>query len=63
MIASEKSHQNISEYSQILLKKYMKLIKKKIVQVKKREIKIIGFMIMLTRSSEGIFNPMHYTDY
>ena len=30
--------------------------------VEKGEIQVILFMIMLTRSSERIFNPMRYTD-
>ena len=29
--------------------------------MKKLEIQVIAFMIMLTRSSERIFNQMHYT--
>ena len=39
----------------------MKLLKNRFFLVKKLEIQVIVFMIMHTRSSERIFNPMHYT--
>ena len=61
MIVSEKSYQNLSDYIQLLFKKYRKLIKKWLLLVKKWEIQVIISMIMLTRSSERIFNPMRYT--
>ena len=48
MIASEKSHQNLSDYNQYLFEFFF-------------EIQIILFLIMLTRFSERIFDPMRYT--
>ena len=59
MIVSEKSHENytISFYS----KQDFKLIQNRFFRVKKLEIQVIVFMIMLTRSSERIFYPMRYT--
>ena len=51
-----------SDYKQFLLKKYLNLIEKKgLFLVEKWEIQVIISMIMLTRSSESIFNPMRYT--
>ena len=62
MIESEKSHQNISDYIQILLKKRFELNNKKgLIIVKKGEISVIITIIMLTRSSDRIFNPSCYT--
>ena len=43
------------------LKIYFKLIKNRFYLVEKLEIQVIEFMIMLTRSSERIVNPMRYT--
>ena len=53
-----KLHQTISTFYS---KKYFNLIKKKLFLVKKLEIPVIIFMIMLIRSSERIFNPSRYT--
>ena len=53
MIASEKSHRN--------RKKDLKLIKNAFFLVKNQIIQVIVFMIMFTRPSERIFNPMSYT--
>ena len=61
MIASEKSHQNLSDYNQFLFKKDLKLTKNRFFLVKKWVIVVTVFMIMLSRSSERIFNPMRYT--
>ena len=56
MIASEKSHRNLSNYNQFLLQKLFK--------VNKKQIYILWeFMIMLACSSERIFNPMRYTGF
>ena len=64
MIASEKSHQNISDYYQFLLKKNLKLMENfKINSIEKLKIQVIVFMIKLTRSSERFFNLMHYIGY
>ena len=60
MISSEKPHQNLSGFIQ---KKIFKLIKNRFFLVKKGEFQVITIMIMLTRSSEGIFNPMRYADF
>ena len=60
MIASEKSNQNLSVYNHFLLKKRFKVNKKQIFLVKKLEIQVIVYMIMLTRSQESISNPMRY---
>ena len=50
-----KSHQNLSEYNQFLLKKRF--------EVDGEKMRNSGnfFTIMLTRSSERIFYPMRYT--
>ena len=62
MIASEKSHSNLSDYNELLLKKKdLKLIKNRYSLAKKSETQVIVFMIMLTRSSEKIFDSMRYT--
>ena len=61
IIASEKLHENLSNYNQFLLKKKKFEVKKRYFLVKKLEIKVIVFMIMLTHSSERIFNTMRYT--
>ena len=77
MISSEKSHQNLLDYNEFLFKKDLKLMKNEKfrwksgkgstfqvlfqVLVEKWEIQVIVSMIMLTRSSERIFNPMRYT--
>ena len=37
-------------------------MKKGLCLVKKWEIQVIIFLILLTRSTERIFNPMRYTD-
>ena len=61
LIVSEKSHQNQSDYIQFLLKKKIHSMKKWIISSeKKREIQLIICKIMLTHSSERIFNPSHY---
>ena len=54
MIASEKSHQNLSDYSQFRLKKRFEVNGK-------MKIRVNITMIMFTRSSERIFNPLRYT--
>ena len=61
MTASEKSHQNLSDYNQFLFKKRFQDNKDRFFLIKKLEIQIIVFMIMLTRSSERIFIRMRYT--
>ena len=61
MIASEKPHQNLSDFNQFLFKEIFAVNKKQIFQVKNREIQVIVYMIMLICSSEKIFNPMLYT--
>ena len=38
-------------------------MKNRFFQLKKWEIQVIIFIIMLTRSSKRIFNPMHYTGF
>ena len=62
MIVSEKSHQNLSDCNQFILRKNdLKFIKKnRFFLAKKSEIQVIEFMIMLNHSSERIFNPSHY---
>ena len=47
--------------SEFLLKKRFEVTKKQIFLVKKLEIQVIVSMIMLTRSSERIFNPKRYS--
>ena len=49
----KKTHKNLSDYNQFLLKKRFEF-KKKNYLVKKREIQVIVFMINITRSSERI---------
>ena len=62
MSVSEKSHTNLSGYIQFLFKKIFEFYKKgDFFAVKKGEIQIIITMIMITRSSERIFNPSRYT--
>ena len=51
MIISEKSHQNLSDYSQFRLKKRFEVNGKMKIRVN----------ITMTRSSERIFNPLRYT--
>ena len=63
MIASEKTHQNLSDYKQSALKKNVKLIKNRYFLVKNGEIQVIISVNMLTRSSDRIYNPMRYTGY
>ena len=60
MNASEKSYQNLSYYNQFLFNKRFEVNKKKLSS-EKWEIQVIVFMIMLTGSSERIFNSMRYT--
>ena len=55
MIASEKTHQSLSDYKQFLLKK------KQILSSEKLRNSGNCILIMLTRYSEIIFNPMRYT--
>ena len=58
----EKKHQNLLDYNQILFKKRFKVNKKTDFLLRRNEkIQVIVSMIMLTRSSERIFNPMRYT--
>ena len=59
MIASEKSYQNLSDYNEFLFTKRFEVNKKQFFCSEK--MKKIAFMIMRTRSSERIFNPMRYT--
>ena len=61
VIESEKLQQKISDYKQVCSKKDLKLLKKNLV--KKCDIHGIVFMIMLTRSSERIFNLLRYIDF
>ena len=61
MIVSEKWHQNLYDYIQFLFKKRFKVDKNRLFLVKKWDIQIIIFVIMLTRFSERIFIPMRYT--
>ena len=56
MIASEKSHQNLSDNIQFLLKKDFNLIRKDIISSEK-----IRNSVMFTCSPEIIFNPSRYT--
>ena len=49
--------------NKIYPKEYLNLIKKEIFLVKKREIYVIITMIILTRSSERIFNPSGCTGH
>ena len=51
MIASEKSHQNLSDYNQFLFKKRIQVDKKQIFSCEKLEIQVRVFKIMLTHSS------------
>ena len=64
MIASEKSHQNPSDYKQFLFKK-------RFIKINKKQFFFSGETIinsdnciydLLTRSSERILNPKRYTD-
>ena len=59
MITSEKSHQNLSDYNQFLLRKRFEVNKKQIFSTE--TIRMIVYMIMLTRSMERVSYPMHYT--
>ena len=65
MTGSEKSHQNRSDYTQFLFLKRFKFNKKKDYFYQKMRVDIINQVIiniiMLTRSTEMIFNPSHYT--
>ena len=62
MIASEKNQIKIYQTTTCFYsKKDLKLIKNSFFLVKKWEILVIICMIMFTRSSDRIFNPMHYT--
>ena len=61
MITLEKLHQNLLDYNPILFKKIFEVNKKIKILVKKGQIQVILFMIMLTRSLKTIFNPMRYT--
>ena len=61
MIELEKSHQNLSDYNQFLFKTNLKLLINRYFLVTIWEIQVILFMIMLTRSSKRIFNPMRST--
>ena len=62
MIESEKSHQNLSDYNQLLFKKRFEINKKLFYfLVKKWAIQVIVFIIMITRCLERINNPMGYT--
>ena len=60
MIALEKSHQNLSDDTQFLLEKKFEVKKNGLFLVKKWEIQVIAFMIMLNSSSERIFNSSRY---
>jgi len=46
----------------VVIKKRFEVDKNQIFSSEKGEFQVIVFMIMLTRSSERIFNPMRYTD-
>ena len=59
MIALEKTHQNSSDYNQFLLRKRFEVNKKQIFSTE--TIRMIVYMIMLTRSMERVSYPMHYT--
>ena len=50
-----------SKYIQFLFSKRFKINTKQICSSAKWEIQVIVFMIMLTRFSQRIFNPMRYT--
>ena len=63
MIVSEKSYQNNSDYVQFVIKNRFEVDKKGIISSKKWLIQVIISIIVLTRSSERIFNPMRYTGY
>ena len=65
MIVSEKSHQNLSDYTQFIFKKRFEfnIKKKELFLVKEWEIQVIITMIMLTRSSERILNPWRWYCY
>ena len=51
----KKTHQNLSDYKEFLIIFFL------CFSSEKREIQIIVFIIMLTRSSERIFHPMRCT--
>ena len=61
MIVSEKLHQRLPDYIQFFFQ--IDLIKKGIISSEKnnKKIQVILTMIILTRSSERIFNPCRYT--
>ena len=56
MIASEKSHHNLSDYTQFLFKQRFEV--KKLIFFSGEKMRN---SIMLTRFPERIFNPMRYT--
>ena len=58
MIASEKSHKNLSDYNQFFSEKDMKLIKIRFFLVKKRVIQAIAYM---TNIAHWIKNPFRRT--
>ena len=60
MIASEKSHQNLSDL-QFYSKSDLNLTKNRFFLVKIGDNQVIISIIMLTRSSERIFNLMRNT--
>ena len=64
MIALKNSHQHLSDCNQFLFKKRIEFYKnnnKMKFSSEKIRNSIIVFMIMLTRYSERIFNPIRYT--
>ena len=61
MIVSEKSQQNLSVYIQFFLKYFLNL-KNELFPEIKGKIQVTITIIILTRSSERIFNPSRYTD-
>ena len=63
MISSEKSSKIYQTAISCYSKKDLKLIKTQIFSSEKRRNSVIVFMIMLTRPSEKIVNPMPYTGY
>ena len=57
----KKKHRNLSDYNQFLFKERFEVNRKQIFLVKKWEIHVIVFMILLSRYSEEIYNAMRCT--
>ena len=55
------AHCAVRWFNQFLFKKDLNLLKHRFILVKKLDIKLIVYMIVLTHFSERILNPMSYT--